>query len=327
MRRFESFLAEPLGQYLAYRRDSLGYRNDPTRFYLLAFDQYLKNKGPRRRRLSARFFLEFRAQMHKSKAPHTVNQMLSTLRGLFTFLIRQGLYEHNPLQDVPALPGRWFIPFVFTEQQIDELLAALSKRLRKCPEEFVTDLALYTALVLLARCGLRISEPVRLLSSHYRKEEKTLYIEKTKFKKDRLIPLPETAWQELENYLAVRKACLREEENPYLLAGKAQRGLTREQVYGLFRTGVKEIGLSQPRRQHGNMTFGPPTPHSLRHAFAINTLKRIRQAARDPQHALPVLAAYMGHRKYQYTAAYLKVTEPNDVQGLVEFAKSRLDLV
>jgi len=27
---------------------------------------------------------------------------------------------------------------------------------------------------------------------------------------------PETAWQELENYLAVRKACPREEENPYL---------------------------------------------------------------------------------------------------------------
>ena len=90
---------------------------------------------------------------------------------------------------------------------------------------------------------------------------------------------------------------------------------------------VKAIGFDQPRRQHADMTFGAPTPHSLRHAFAINTLKRIREAGKDPQHALPVLAAYMGHRKYQYTAAYLKVGDPNDVKGLVEFAKSRLDLV
>ena len=327
MRRFESFLADPLEQYLAYRRDCLGYRNDANRSHLLAFDQYLKNKGPRRRRLSARFFLEFRAEMKKSKEPNTVNQMLSTLRGLFAFLVRQDLYEHNPLQDVPSLPERWFIPFVFTEQQIDKLLAALCKRLRKCPEAFVTDLAGYMAIVLLARCGMRISEPSRMLSSHYRKEEKTVYIEKTKFKKDRLIPLPQVACQELENYLAVRKACLGEEENPYLLAGKVGRGLTREKVYRVFRMAVKAIGLEQPRRQHGDMTFGAPTPHSLRHAFAINTLKRIREAGRDPQHALPVLAAYMGHRKYQYTAAYLKVTDPNDVKGLIEFAKSRLDLV
>jgi integrase len=327
MRRFESYLADPLERYLAYRRDCLGYRNHPTRFYLLAFDQYLKNNGPRRRKLSTRVFLEFRAEMNKSKAPSTVNKMLCTLRGLFAFLIRQDLYVHNPLQDIPSLPERWFIPFVFTEEQTNQLLAALCKRLRKRPEEFVTDLAVYMAIVFLARCGMRISEPIRLLSSHYRKEERTVYIEKTKFKKDRLIPLPQSACQELENYLAARKACLGEEENPYLLAGKVGRGLTREQVYRVFRKGVKAIGLEQPRRQHGDMSFGGPTPHSLRHAFAINTLKRIREAGRDPQHALPVLAAYMGHRKYHYTAAYLKVTDPNDVNGLIEFAKSRLDLV
>ena len=49
------------------------------------------------------------------------------------------------------------------------------------------DLAVYLAILLLARCGMRISEPVRLLKHHYRQSEQTLYIEKTKFKKDRLI--------------------------------------------------------------------------------------------------------------------------------------------
>jgi site-specific recombinase XerD len=59
----------------------------------------------------------------------------------------------------------------------------------------------------------------------------------------------------------------------------------------------------------GNMTFGSPVPHSLRHSFAINTLNRIKARGISPRQALPVLAAYMGHRKYQYTAAYLKVKD------------------
>jgi integrase len=324
MKPFESFMAAELEAYLAYRRD-LGYRTDNTRLYLLTFDQCLKHK--RRYRLSARSFLKLRAELKATREPQTVNKTLSALRGLFQFMVRQGLYEHNPLEDIPSLPPRWFIPFVFTPEQVEKLLAALCRRLRKCPRYFLTDLGVYMAVVLLARCGMRISEPVRLLSSHYREEEKTLYIEKTKFKKDRLIPLPQAAWQELENYLAVREACLGEEENPYLLAGKDGKGLGSQQVYSLFRKAVKAIGIDQPRRQHADMTFGAPTPHSLRHGFAINTLKRIREAGKDPQHALPVLAAYMGHRKYQYTAAYLKVGDPNDVKGLIEFAKSRLDLV
>ena len=43
--------------------------------------------------------------------------------------------------------------------------------------------------------------------------------------------------------------------------------------------------------------------------------------------ALPVLAAYMGHRKYQYTGAYLKVNHARDRSGLIEFAKSQLDVI
>jgi integrase len=75
------------------------------------------------------------------------------------------------------------------------------------------------------------------------------------------------------------------------------------------------------------LTFGSPTPHSLRHSFAINTLKRIKDQGKSPQHALPVLAAYMGHRKYQYTAAYLKVRDAKHLAGLIDFAKSQIDLI
>ncbi len=72
-----------------------------------------------------------------------------------------------------------------------------------------------------------------------------------------------------------------------------------------------------------NMRFGAPTPHSLRHSFAINTLKRIKDKGKSPQQALPILSVYMGHSKYRYTAVYLKLTDAEHRRHLVDFTISR----
>lgn len=127
---------------------------------------------------------------------------------------------------------------------------------------------------------------------------------------------------EIENYLSVRKTFLCDDQNPYLLAGQKQKAISTNQIYRLFHQSVKDIGLDQPRRIIADTTFGSPTPHSLRHSFAINTLKRIKALGKSPRDALPVLAAYMGHRKYRYTAVYLKVLDAEQRHGLVDFAIS-----
>jgi integrase/recombinase XerD len=73
------------------------------------------------------------------------------------------------------------------------------------------------------------------------------------------------------------------------------------------------------------MIFASPTPHSLRHSFAVNTLKRIKERGDCPQHALPVLATYMGHHIYQYTAKYLKFIDAEQRQSLFDFARSKME--
>ncbi|MEA2080743.1 MAG: tyrosine-type recombinase/integrase [Pseudomonadota bacterium] len=325
MKRFESFLAPHLEQYLAYRQ-SLGYARRPTVSYLRTFDRYLQGKKREWALLQPSFFLELRAKL--TLAPRSVNEVLSATRGFFQYLVRQEYYPENPLQDVPPLPQNAFIPFVFSPEQIEQLLRAACKRLRKTPKHLAIDLAIYLALVLLVRCGMRISEPLRLLHHHYQPKEKTLYIEKTKFKKDRLIPIPDSVAVEIENYLAVRTSfSLADHYNPFLLAGKWQKPLRGDQVRSAFHKAVKDIGLNQPRRILGNTNFSAPTPHSLRHSFAVNTLKRIKAQGKSPQNALPVLATYMGHSEYKYTAKYLKVLDAEKRQGLVDFAASHKDIL
>ncbi|MGD8522154.1 MAG: tyrosine-type recombinase/integrase, partial [Desulfobacterales bacterium] len=243
------------------------------------------------------------------------------------FLVRRGLYSQNPLEDIPARGQRYFVPFIFTMPQTDQLLQAVCQSIRHHPRYFLFDVALYLSVLLMARCGMRINEPLRLRPEHYQPDEGTLYIEKTKFRKDRLIPLAKAVQKELDDYLRLRQLFDADNQSPYLLASKKQRGLHENQVRHVFHRAVEAIGIGQKRQIIGDMTFGKPVPHSLRHSFAINTLTQIKARGQNPQYALPVLAAYMGHRKYQYTGAYLKVNHAADRTGLIEFAKSQLDVI
>ncbi len=324
MKHFESFMTSKLQEYVAYRK-ALGYAQKGIKPSLLAFDRYLIQQNAGWDQLQPAFFLQLRAKI--SHHPNTVNTILSGIRSFFQFLVRNDICEDNPLKDIPPLPERYFVPFVFSPAQTDQLLQAVCKTIRKSEKHLLFDMAIYLTTVMLARCGMRINEPLRLRRHHYRADEGSVYIQRTKFRKDRLIPLPKSVLAQIENYLTTRRVLCPEDQNPYLLAGKRLGPIKDYHIRNLFHRAVKNIGLSQPKQVIGNITFGKPIPHSLRHGFAINTLNQIKARGNCPQQALPVLATYMGHRKYQYTGAYLKVKDAKDIPGLIAFTKSQLDVI
>lgn len=212
---------------------------------------------------------------------------------------------------------------MFSRRQTDALLRSAQDSIRKDDRQaFFRDFSACTAIMLMARCGMRIREPLRLKLPDYRPDDKTLYIEKTKFSKDRLIPIPMAAARELETYLRIRSALITS-GNPYILPGKKDRALNAKNVYRLFGHSVAQIGIGAKRTIIGNMTFGRPTPHGLRHSFAINTLKAVKERGESPQNALPILSAYLGHTKYRYTAVYLKVLDAEHRNALVDFSIGR----
>jgi integrase/recombinase XerD len=317
MKNFHSFLAPQLNDYMAYRQ-SLGYSIKASRYHLLIFDRYLRGTNADWDMLKPFYFLEMRANLQMES--RGVNRVLSSVRLFFQFLLRRDYVAENPLRDIPLFKENPIVPYVLSPGQIEQLLQVICQKVRRSEKYFLTDLAVYLAVLLLARCGMRISEPLKLMRQHYRKDDGTLYIEKTKFKKQRLIPVPKAAISEIENYLSVRKQLCPSDQNPYLLSGKKQRPLKDYQVRFLFRQALKDIGIDQSRKVIGNVNFNQPTPHSLRHSFAVNTLMNIKARGQNPQHALPVLAAYMGHSEYKYTSVYLKVTDAQSRKNLVDFS-------
>jgi len=244
MKPFESFLAPQLKDYLSYR-EGLGYASQPCTDHLLRFDRYLHQSGADWGSLNPSFFLHMRANLTMEAV--SVNHVLCVTRGFFRFLVRRGIFEKNPLLDIPPLKEEIVVPFIFSPEQTDQLLKTICKKMQRTKASFLKELTLYIAILLMARCGLRISEPLHLLKHHYRKEEGTIYIEKTKFSKDRLIPIPKTVMQEMDNYLSVRASLCPQDQNPYLLAGRGLSPLSDQKVRSLFHHAIRAIGIHQPR--------------------------------------------------------------------------------
>jgi len=317
MRPFKSFLAGEMEAYLQYRK-SLGYKAMPAHSHLLAFDDYLAKTEAGRHSLMPSFFLEMRAEL-KNEA-RTINGIFCSIRGFFHYLAGRGYVDRNPLSDIPPLKENAIVPFVFSPGQIDQLLKTVSKNIRTTRGCFLTDLAVYMVVLVMARCGMRISEPIKLLRCNYCGDDATLFVKETKFGKDRIIPIPQKVVAEIENYLAVRQSLRPNDDNPYLFAGRKERCLSGTIVRATFHNAVEKMGLKRSRKVLGNVNFNGPTPHSLRHSFAVNTLNRIKESGGSAQNALPILAAYLGHRDYICTSVYLRVSDAMTRNNLVDFS-------
>jgi site-specific recombinase XerD len=305
-------------QYLEYR-ESLGYSTKAVA-RLRQLDRYMVTENVTTlEALTPLFFLKMRTDL--AIGPNTINRVMDGLRGFFQYLVRIEFCQYNPLAGIPRFKGNNIIPFIFSDQETEHLLEAAWRQVRREKQPvFLRDMSCCLALQLLARCGLRISEPLRLKVGDFRADERTIYITKTKFRKDRLIPIPMDVAKHLSDYLLLRSTLLpADNQNPYLLVKDQVKGLHNQQVRNYFNQAIREIGLAQPKRVIGNTNISGTTPHSLRHSFAVNTLRRVKERGDSPQNALPVLAVYMGHKKYTYTIYYLKLIDADQHRNLVGF--------
>lgn len=315
MKPFNSVIAEQLEAYIAYRRN-LGFTDNTLRSMLRPLDRFMEKEAISIHQANPLHFMAFKKSLKIE--PRSINAIIIAARGFFDYLIRIQMLEDNPLKDFPLQRENAFVPFIFSPSQTKRMIRAIQRKIRHSPKHFFNDLTVYTAVFLLAQCGMRLSEPIRLKHHHYHKDDGTLYIEKTKFRKDRLIALSYAVIQHLNNYLAVKEAL--QNESPWLLPAPKGGQLSENRIYAAFHQALDDICLKRKRRVIGNTVFGAPTPHSLRHSFAVNTLKHIRSREEDPQAALPILSAYMGHRKYRYTAVYLKFSDADQRQQFLDFS-------
>ena len=165
-----------------------------------------------------------------------------------------------------------------------------------------------TLFALLACTGLRVSEAIRL-----RVEDITpdgLIIKRSKFGKSRLIPLHSTAVVGLEGYLKHRRPYAPFDDHVFI--SLRRKPLRIRDVETAFQTAVNKIGLQQ--RVAGKPR---PTPHSLRHTFAVRALETCPDNRDHITKHILALSTYLGHSNVSYTYWYLEAT-PDLMRNIAE---------
>jgi integrase/recombinase XerD len=279
-------LARAVQSYLAVRR-AAGFGLKDVGLRLKSFASYSDAKG--HRYISAETAIEW-ARLSSSVEERA--RRLGDVRRFALYLHAEDAHHEIP----PEVFGRERrprpTPYVLSDEQICRIiqLAAQSgyRTLRR--QTYSTFFAL------LACTGLRVSEAIRLRYDDITPDG--LVIRGTKFRKSRLVPLHETARAGLERYLKQRRPYAPFDDHVFI--SLRRKPLLIEDVGRAFRTVAEKMNLPCGRGKRR------PTPHSLRHAFAIRALQNCPDGRdRITQHTL-MLSTYLGHSKAEFTYWYLE---------------------
>ena len=240
-----------------------------------------------------RAYLRFLGRHNLSRA--AIQLRFCALRTFYKFLIRHGALATSPIKNLalPKLGKR--LPKFLTPEQMAELLTAPLKLL---PAQADTDSG--TAAVTFAcrrdvavletiySCGLRISELCGLVAQDIDWSERLVRV-RGKGKKERLIPIGQTALEAIRNYWDLL---------PQGPAGEAP----------VFLAGPKKLTSISPRRlqlrlkKHLALAGLDPhlTPHKLRHSYATHLL--------DAGADLRSVQELLGHAHLVTTQIYTHLT-------------------
>ncbi len=191
-----------------------------------------------------------------------------------------------------------FHPYIFSEQEIKNLLSAASAL---SPSGSLRPHTYRTLFGLLYTTGIRISEAFTLTLKDFQSELDLLYIAEGKFKKARWVPLHPSTSTMLNQYVKHRlRFGPRTPESPLFINLRTHR-LCHCTVYQAFRQLLEKCGI--PHNKHTG-----PRIHDLRHTFAVHRLLAWYKDKKDVNACLPALATYMGHVDVCSTHVYLRPT-------------------
>ena len=195
-------------------------------------------------------------------------------------------------------------PYLVTTEEIQALLAAA---LSIKPVGTLTPLTWHHLFGLIAATGLRVSEARSLTLEDLIPDG--LIIRDTKFRKSRMVPLHPTTREALNRYLAVRRKAKTQNDHLFVLTSTG-RPPSKDYTEIIFRRLAEQTGIRKPGAPRG------PTPHSLRHSFAVRSIENLAPEA-DPSRHMLALATYLGHANVSDTYWYLEAT-PVLLQGIAD---------
>jgi integrase/recombinase XerC len=220
----------------------------------------------------------------------SVARHLAAVRSLYKWLARERKVKQNPaaLVSTPKLPKK--LPRVPTIEEINNVLDG------QLPETAAFVERDKTILELLYGCGLRNSELIGINLEDIHWSNETILV-RGKGRKERMVPLGDTAAEAIREYLIKRKELLaaKKRTTPALLVNLRGQRLTTRSVGRI----VKHIAVSKG--------LSPDVhPHTLRHAFGTHLLEEGAD--------LRAIQEMLGHERLSTTQRYTQLSMKHVVE-------------
>lgn len=215
------------------------------------------------------------AELHsQGLAGRSIARLLSALRGLYAYLLREGQCKHDPTAGIRPPKGPRKLPKVLDVDRAQQLLdSPVADDFVACRDHAILEL-LYSS-------GLRLSELVGLNIADLDVQQ-GLVVVLGKGNKQRMLPVGSKAIAAVQRWLTVRGQ-VNATEDALFIGVRGRRmspQLVRERVR---QAGVRDLG------QHLH-------PHMLRHSFASHIL--------ESSHDLRAVQELLGHADISTTQIY-----------------------
>ena len=294
MTAFASTVGASIESYIALQR-SLGYQFRKQAAALHAFLCYVRSthvRGP----LSQTLVLDF--VLASDLTPNGKAIRYAVIRRFAEYHVAFDPCTES--LDCRALPRSRAVPppRILSADELELLMAASERISIKHP---LRGRTLATVIGLLASTGLRSGEALRLDRTDVDLVSGVMQIRKTKFRKDRLVPVHATTLSALQDYAHHRDLAFPSPRTPAFFISTRGDRLSSSGLYYGFKQACALDGVNV----HATKAL---RPHDLRHRFAVTRLAEWHRQKVDVQSLLPLLATYLGHARYSDTAYYITAT-------------------
>ena len=293
----DNLLTRQIEEYITYKQ-SLGYKILIESQELRRFARYTRDihyQGSLTSDLSMKW-----ASLNSEYSRFYMSRRLETIHTFAKYIT-----AFDPNAQIPRLGvfgkchGR-VSPHIYTDEEVSLLMKETNKLLSP---DGIRSYTVATAIGLLRATGLRPSELTLLTNKNVHLNEGFLFINSSKFKKDRIVPLHPTVVNELEQYqnFIVKRLGQRSLSDYFFVSSYGRVFNTRTFEYAFQQVRL----VLQPDKLLDTHSY---RLYDFRHTFACETIRNWLQADEDVNQKLYLLSTYMGHSKPEDTYWYLSAT-------------------
>ncbi len=286
-----------LRRYVQYLRLERSYTPNTLDAYLKDLQKllnYYSDEGIDFRQVTLKQLDGFaKALQELGVGPRSVARILSGVRSFYRFLTIEKEVETDPTELLESPKLGKHLPEVLSLPEIDAIEAAID--LSK--PEGVRDLAIVEVLF---SCGLRISELCGLKLSELYLEEGYIRVH-GKGRKERLVPIGDSAIDRLRQWFVVRQGCKVKpgEEDFVFVSLRRGKRLSRISLFVYIKEYAAKAGIRK------NIS-----PHTFRHSFATQLLEGGAN--------LRAIQAMLGHEDIGTTEIYMHVDKTHLRREILE---------